>query len=210
MRERKLRLNGVPGSQKESSSLVLEVHSSCEVPAGCGGVVLRWRNPAVAMPVLITVLGPQPKQTILLDGVAPVSARPLITCGEHVLAIIVDAVPSEAGMLMASLTCDAGRQEGTDDAVPTQEKMVLSKADGTWRYQLSAPPDDAWLQPGYDDSAWPALVRQPMAVPAKDDYWRSDLYKKLSILNADSLGPQQPTATIWVRRQFVLTPEAIR
>jgi sulfatase modifying factor 1 len=28
---------------------VLEAHSHCEVPAGCGGVVLQWRNPSAGL-----------------------------------------------------------------------------------------------------------------------------------------------------------------
>ena len=38
------RLNSVDRFRKKSERLVLEEHGHCEVPAGCGGVVLRWRT----------------------------------------------------------------------------------------------------------------------------------------------------------------------
>ena len=38
------KLNGPDRYRKRSPRLVLEEHSHCEVPAGCGGVVLRWIN----------------------------------------------------------------------------------------------------------------------------------------------------------------------
>ena len=49
-----LRLNELQRYRKTSSRLALEVHSHCEVPAGCGGVVLRWRRPGA--PVGISLL----------------------------------------------------------------------------------------------------------------------------------------------------------
>jgi len=41
---RNLRLNGIDRFVKSSPHLHLEEYDSCEVPSGCGGVVLRWTN----------------------------------------------------------------------------------------------------------------------------------------------------------------------
>jgi len=49
-----LRLNELQRYRKTSSRLALEVHSHCEEPAGCGGVVLRWRRPGA--PIGISLL----------------------------------------------------------------------------------------------------------------------------------------------------------
>lgn len=44
MPDRELKLNSISRFSKQSPRLVLEEHGHCEVPAGCGGVVLRWRG----------------------------------------------------------------------------------------------------------------------------------------------------------------------
>jgi hypothetical protein len=43
-------LNSLDRFRKHPGQLVLEEHGHCEVPAGCGGVVLRWRNPNPSPP----------------------------------------------------------------------------------------------------------------------------------------------------------------
>src|SRR5687768_6072864 len=48
-----LKLNGLSRYAKESPRLVLEEYGHCEVPAGCGGVVLRWRNPDQPIPMVV-------------------------------------------------------------------------------------------------------------------------------------------------------------
>ena len=34
---------------------MLEEYSHCEVPAGCGGVVLRWRDPEAGIPLRVSI-----------------------------------------------------------------------------------------------------------------------------------------------------------
>jgi hypothetical protein len=41
------------------------------------------------------------------------------------------------------------------------ETTLLSLPDGTWKYSLEPPQDDAWQQPDFDDSSWPAMVEKP-------------------------------------------------
>jgi hypothetical protein len=45
-----VRLNSLDAFTKKSPRFILEEHGGGEVPAGCGGVVLRWINPAAAEP----------------------------------------------------------------------------------------------------------------------------------------------------------------
>ena len=61
------KLNSLERFRKQSPRLVLEEHSHCEVPAGCGGVVLRWRNPLAGLPLLVHFYAPG-KSTLYLDG----------------------------------------------------------------------------------------------------------------------------------------------
>jgi len=87
MAERELKLNSLGRYGKGGGSrLVLEEHGHCEVPAGCGGAVLRWRNPNSGLLFLLHGFG---NDEILLDGVSPSSARLLVPFGEHVLSLAV-------------------------------------------------------------------------------------------------------------------------
>jgi hypothetical protein len=70
-----LRLNSLSRYSKQSDEYTLEVHSHCEVPAGCGGVVLRWRNPRLSIPIEIWTYTTGEAQ-LFLDGNVPASARP--------------------------------------------------------------------------------------------------------------------------------------
>lgn len=88
MAERELKLNSLGRYGKGTSRLVLEEHGHCEVPAGCGGAVLRWRNPNSGLLFLLHAFG-NDNGRILLDGAPPSSARPLVPFGEHVLSLAV-------------------------------------------------------------------------------------------------------------------------
>ena len=87
MAERDLKLNSLGRYGKSNSRLVLEEHGHCEVPAGCGGVVLRWRNPNSCLLFIFHFFGS--KGTILLDGKTLTSVRLLISFEEHVLSFAV-------------------------------------------------------------------------------------------------------------------------
>jgi hypothetical protein len=83
--ERELRLNSLARYPKSSPLFVLEEHGHCEVPAGCGGVVLRWRNPRAGVPVHMWLYH-EGDGALFLDGASLPSARPVVSFGEHVLA----------------------------------------------------------------------------------------------------------------------------
>jgi len=63
-------LNSLGRFRKQPGRLVLEEHSHCEVPTGCGGVVLRWRNPHAVLPVTMHLYTPV-RATLLVDGKEP-------------------------------------------------------------------------------------------------------------------------------------------
>src|ERR1700759_5326771 len=92
MAQRNLRLNTLGRFGKESSHLVLEEHGHCEVPAGCGGVVLRWRDPREAEPIhLWVVVLDAAASTVKLDGKALATSRPLLAPGRHSVTVSLAA-----------------------------------------------------------------------------------------------------------------------
>ncbi len=103
MAQRDLKLNSLGKYGKGSSRLILEEHGHCEVPAGCGGAVLRWRNPKSGLLFIIKVFATA-KYQILLDGDAPSSGRPLVSFGEHVISLVVTEIgPNPAVVAIAAV-----------------------------------------------------------------------------------------------------------
>ena len=62
-----LRINKLHRFAKHSPRLVLHEYSHCEVPAGCGGVVLRWLDPATGRPCVIELGSVDLRACVWLD-----------------------------------------------------------------------------------------------------------------------------------------------
>ena len=218
MPDKDLRLNSVSRYSKESSRLVLEEHSHCEIPAGCGGVILRWFNPvrATSLEFWMYVNG---DVEFAVDGTTPKSARPLLDCGDHVLSFVVSGSNIKDGILMFAAIADVKvKGKFVSDEGPASRTEFLSDADGSWKYTLHAPSDDAWMKHGFDDTGWEPLALKPMPEPdKKDEQWYP--HHKLIELGAKGLGIDAGGTWIsklfhaapsfdrlWIRRVFQVTP----
>lgn len=208
MDERELKLNSLARYAKTSPLYVLEEHGHCEVPAGCGGVVLRWRDPRDGVPLRMW-LWREGEGTLLLDGAMPPSARPLVSFGEHVLAFELTVASPRYAALMFAARYPPGDSDQflTSSAEQDVTVRVLSAADGTWRYSTSEPASEEWLRAGFDDSGWPAMQarqeRQPPEDPERDPGRYS--FERLQRLGAAGLGVPDHSGRIWVRRAFAVT-----
>lgn len=192
-------LNSLERYTKRSPKLVLEEHSHCEVPAGCGGVVLRWIQGEREVPIHLRLFTRSKERVFTIDGVRPTSNRPLLARGSHVLALRVPSVPGE-GVLMF-----AGAYE-EDHTRHVSRRLGLrfaftSAADGTWVATTTKPSDERWRDDPFDDDDWEPLVEVPM--PSPDD--RSAEAWFVSSLRKDGAVPIGLPAwrgPIWVRRRF--------
>src|SRR5690348_5265123 len=97
------RLNSIDRFRKQSDRLVLEAHGHCEVPAGCGGVILRWRNPNALQSAVLSFYAPV-RADLFLDGQPPGRGRVDLTVGRHVLAVALENVNLSAGLLLFAAT----------------------------------------------------------------------------------------------------------
>jgi hypothetical protein len=164
------RLNSVERFRKQPGRLVLEEHSHCEVPAGCGGVVLRWRNPTSPIPVTVTLYTPV-KAACSIDGAPLQTALVYLPPGPHVLAVAVENADLSAGLLMFAATHDPKHyQRGAPGEVVERPLKVLSEADGSWKFTLRRPAGDDWLTPSFDDRDWDALTRTPAPTLKHPDF----------------------------------------
>lgn len=209
MADDELRLNSLDRFRKRSPKLVLEEHSHCEVPAGCGGVVLRWRDSG-AIPFRMWLATPGREAQAWIDGEVSQSAVPTLVPGVHVLALQVAVAPG-GGVLVFAGTTDPEETEAQPSHLHT---TVCSAPDGSWSYSLTPPEDGAWLRPGF--AGWPALEAFEFAA-AETERWpcrpaldhggvglgvpAADLARPLGLL-ARALGTERPQPTVWVRKEF--------
>jgi hypothetical protein len=214
-----LNLNSISRFSKRSPRLHLEEHGHCEVPAGCGGVVLRWYNPARGVPILLKAYWPTAPAAILLNGVAPASSRPLVPLGRVVLTIHYDSTQASAGWRLwwpvrsagqALLMFAISRPESDSHSMTDGSHFIARSApDGSWRFSVTRP-SDAWVLPDFDAAAWPELVVRPLDPPKEEDHRQSYAFRKLTEIGARPLGlPFSHTGPAWVRKVFTLEQEAV-
>ncbi|WP_224242198.1 hypothetical protein [Hyalangium gracile] len=189
-----LRLNELQRYRKTSSRLALEVHSHCEVPAGCGGAVLRWRKPDADLGITLSSYLGVASEGFFLDGKPIQEQRTLVSPGEHVLSFVVDE-PGKQGFLLMEISL-------RPHIASAKQSQVTSRADGRWRAATRQPPE-GWQLPGFDDSSFVPLVEKPVSEPKGSDRWLWGMMQR----NAKGLGLPSPAPRAWVRWTFRLDVE---
>jgi hypothetical protein len=205
MADEDLKLNDLSRFSKSSRRLVLREYSNCEVPAGCGGVVFRWKKPdnPVAFEMLLFIPG---KFELLIDGNPPQSACPFLERGEHVLSLIISNFKSSYGLLLfAGKTGETGFcYKEIEFYEGDKRERVLSLPDSSWKYLLSPPTDELWTELKFDDSSWKSMISKVLPPIAEQDS-RQYQIRSLSELGAQSLGIEEAAEkVIWIRKKFSL------
>lgn len=208
MAERDLKLNSLGRYGKGDSRLILEEHSHCEVPAGCGGVVLRWRNPNSGLLFILHFFG-SGKPTILLDGKAVASARPLISFGEHVLSVAVTEVVPGLAILGFAGIHDESESGFPRVSQPSGRKIsILSAPDGSWKYVTTEPSDNTWSHTGFNDSHWHQMTACEPPSLDKQDMQKYRLDKILKF-GAAPLGIEGQSPRVWIRKSFTISQDPL-
>ena len=150
-----MELNSLDRYVKSSPQFVLEEHSHCEVPAGCGGAVLRWRDRFTSVPVQLNfgIVGAEDWDTVI-DHERPRSARPLLAPGRHVVMVSVrGVVEGDFAFLVWFTSPDVG-----DDPL-----LWTPGPDGGWRVTGDEPDEAAWTDVDLDVSTWLSCVPTEVA-----------------------------------------------
>jgi hypothetical protein len=198
------RLNSLDRFRKQPGKLILEQHGHCEVPAGCGGVVLRWRNPHALVPFVVYVYSPVPT-TCFLDGEPLRAARFDLAPGPHVVGFVLENVVLAGWLLMFAGVHDP-KDYNTRLAPEVSEAglKVLSKPDGTWKYSLAEPPED-WARLTFDDRGWSALEKAPTPVLSHQDRGHYACAHCVDLGASCIQLPERPlTVTAYVRKVFAV------
>jgi hypothetical protein len=209
-------INSLERFRKHSSRLVLEVHSHCEVPAGCGGVVLRWRNPRRAVPLGVSLYSPG-KAKLFFDGALVETTGVDLTPGAHQLALALDEIDLAEGLFMFATLHETERyrRTGASDLAEPNWRMV-SEADRTWLATLDEPLTEDWKTLTFDDKNWLGLARfqpnptvewsEPGAYQAHrcNEYLAAFLALPATVLQGQTSAGRRA----WVRKRFVVpSPE---
>lgn len=202
-------INSLDRFRKKSSRLVLETYSHCEAPAGCGGVVLRWRNPHAALALSVYFYAPG-RSMLYLDSRLIIHTSVDVPPGGHVFAIHLQNIDLTGGLFMFAAMHDPQRpRKSMPEGITENPWQLLSAADGSWRVLTEAPieHDALWTAPRFDDSSWGQLSR---VVPNPDVEWREPGAHQAHRCNLASAGfLALPAGTsgsgdVWIRRRFVI------
>lgn len=208
-----LRLNTLHRFRKFSPRLLLEEYSHCEVPAGCGGVVLRWIDPSAATPAVIRVFA-EAQLSSWLNGVAIESGRVDLRPGMNVLALALEQVqqpePSRIGSVLARsigrdraapLLVSILRALGNDPVSGPRSVVLLASGQGraTWRVH-DREPSPSWTLPEFDDREW-ATPRRATLSDEQRSNWRVG-----QLLEHGAAPLAVPGEQAWVRVHFDVPP----
>lgn len=197
MDEDDLRLNTLNRFSKRSKKLALEEHGHCEVPAGCGGAVLRWRDLNEGLSVTLWSAAPS-KVEMMIDG-EPIqdNARQTLPFGEHVFALHLPEFESELRALLVAVRLDQGGRTATRllEGVSTAE-------DGSWR-MTDKKPSKGWSEPDFGDQSWTVMSSTQLPEKMADrDRWS---YQYALEMGAVPLGIPNDAKSLWIRKRFTLT-----
>lgn len=208
--ERPLKLNSLRVNANQLPDMIYQEYSHCEVPAGCGGVVIRWRARNAGLPAQLRA-EPGRNETFL-DGKAIFQGFAFdITYGRHVLLIQLNELAADSAFLFAA-KCFFG--EGEPFAALHPEFCLVTKAGAGWSYlpEQELQPDFHRIE--YDASGWKEMVPRPLPPLLQDTSidkslyeYREKLRKEAEALGAEPLGIDETASAIIVRKEFTLTPE---
>ncbi|MBX3232066.1 MAG: hypothetical protein KIT84_19875 [Labilithrix sp.] len=210
--ESDLRINTLHRFEKHSPRLTLQEYSHCEVPAGCGGVVLRWIDPRLGPSARVRVVAIGAVDT-WLDGVLLGGDRAPLGPGRHVVALrlrslgrmpwrgrdldLAPPVPVAIGVYP-----DRGPGDRADNMLPIASGVVQRWHPGP----LASPP----IAPDFDDRSWRAVAHADDAALAS---LPADVRRPFERLAADGLtmlalgDAGAPLDEAWVRISFAAREE---
>jgi hypothetical protein len=198
-----LRLNTLNRFAKRSPRLALEEHGHCEVPAGCGGVVLRWASRDAGVFVVAYVSCPTPRgqrTTLYVDGRPLEASRVELAAGTHLLAVRLVPEALRTGTRAVVPFLCVVRQDAAIDRDDDATIFLRSSAAADIRL-TTIEPGERWAMPGYDDGAWQRPAPLSFAVETLPERWRS-----FGLWLAESYGAEPlelPAApTVWLRARF--------
>jgi hypothetical protein len=208
------KLNSLDRFRKQSPRLVLEEHSHCEVPAGCGGVVLRWRNPLAVLPILVNYYAPG-KATLFIDGREVTQIGNDVPPGSHVVGIELHEADLSTGLFMFAAVHGDRVHKTLPEGVSESPFRLVSEADRSWLVTTEEPDEypHRWNELAFDDSKWQPLVRFVESPPSNSGepnayrIYRCNRHSAAFLALAPTMSS---TGRVWVRRRFTVPGATVK
>lgn len=199
-----LQLNSLKRFSKSSDRLVLEEYDHCEVPAGCGGMIFRWRDPAAGVPVAVRI-ATAAEVSAALDGRSVDDGEANLKAGWHVLAVHLSGADRPPNLLIAALTLNLPEHQLR--AAGESPWFVGSAPNGYWRCS-SLDPGEGWEGLDFKERSFHPMAASPVALGQLkgDKSWR---YQRLERLGAKALDLPRGHQELWVRARFFLKEEQV-
>jgi hypothetical protein len=202
-------INSLDRFRKRSPHLVLEQHTHSEVPTGCGGLVIRWRNPHTAVPLVLSLYSPG-KAKLYLDGAEVECSGVDLAPGPHLLAVALEGVNLAGGLFMfAALQQTDEYLSMGRSALGGAPWRLVSQADRTWLATLDEPASPDWTRAEFGDADWLGLVRfvdNPTLTWREENayqaHWCNEFLAAFLALPPGRRG----RGRVWVRKRFVVPP----
>lgn len=190
-----LNLNSIDRYRKQSKRLILEEHSHCEVPAGCGGIVLRWSRGDEGIPVEMRVshLG---EAALHCAGEVRGNGRFVAPFGPGVIAIHLTERDLSVDWLIV-----ATRHRSASWRLDQRIIPEMSTMDHQVWLATTEPPRGPWTSLAFDDSQWTPLAASATPADELDEKHRWRFYRDNGEV---ALG--LPTAKeVWLRKRYDLS-----
>lgn len=204
-----LRLNTLHRFEKGASRLTLREYSHCEVPAGCGGVVMRWIDPDDPPPVRVGVVVLGSAET-WLDGEPLASSFTRMRGGRHVVAAHFTELGSSWRDSVAPPVPFAPVIHGDPGRDVYRAENLLAGVRDLRIRRAPSPPDPDFASLSYDDSGWPeapVATEAALARLSAHDYHLTRLAE--AGVPARLVGAGGATEA-WVRISFTLSEATLR
>ncbi|MBK8258060.1 MAG: hypothetical protein IPK82_36010 [Polyangiaceae bacterium] len=209
---KQLSLNELARYEKASSRLVLEEYSSCEVPAGCGGGILRWIDPSQAIPLVFRFWS-NGVAAIHFDGLQVRSGRIDVSPGNHVLAMEVKPRDNDLRpfQIAIALTYSDEVSKGEYDPATSDEpgrvgalgqKFAFLSGRAVDILATNQAPPSNWTAPDFQPNGWKSLEH---VKPYEDDNGKLDWHlRRVIAAGAIVVGSPFHTPHLWARMAFTL------
>lgn len=195
-----LQLNSIDRFVKTSERLVLEAHGSCEVPAGCGGVVLRWRDPNEGRPVAFVTALAARVETFAVDGRPVAGNRTTIAAGTRVLGLQLSEPGNEPGAFGLYAFVDLAGLPNDDDVLSVPTTGV-----GEWRF-TTHDPGEGWAEPAFVDDHWSVLSATTVDTEAMSREAGSWSFERM-VDRGVGLLELPASESVWIRHRFTMEAE---
>lgn len=193
-----LNINTIDRFRKRSDRLVLEQHGSCEVPAGCGGVVLRWHNPDSGQPVVFACAA-SANVELYVNGQV-IASRAVLPWGESNVALRLTEISSKYPFVMSTQR-DVPPEQREDIDQDLTVPDGCTALDGSWRCSTEEHDPETVTQLGFDDSQWTVLKEVNENFPEANRW----LFESVQRRRGQPLRLPKKCQSLWIRTTLAVS-----